>query len=110
MSHASLVDDTYDMRYWSCSLPTSLFNWGWDKEKPRKAVSVLTFTMAINNVIINHFIFLKGVHVELFPPPPKSPRCDFKQWIDDYMTPSNEAYVTWVKKNDDIRKDASSSK
>jgi hypothetical protein len=51
---------------------TSPFNWGWDKEKPSKVVSVLTFTMPIlNNVVIDCFIFLNGVHVELFTPPPK---------------------------------------
>jgi hypothetical protein len=64
----------------------------------------------INNVIIKHFIFLKGVHVELFPPPSKPSGCDFKQWIDDYMTPSDEVYMAWVKKNSDMRKGASSSK
>jgi hypothetical protein len=64
----------------------------------------------LNNVVINHFIFLKGVHVELFPPPPKPSGCDFKQWINDYMTPSDEEYMVWVKKNSDMRKGASSSK
>jgi hypothetical protein len=49
--------------------------------------------VSINNIIINHFIFLKGVHIELFPLPPKPPIYGFKQWIDDYMTPSDEAYV-----------------
>jgi hypothetical protein len=53
---------------------------------------------------------LKGVHIELFPPPSKPSGCDFKQWIDDYMTPSDEVYMTWVKKNSDMRKGASSSK
>jgi hypothetical protein len=42
---------------------------------------------------------LKGVHAKLFPPPPKLPGCDFKQWIDDYMTPKDIEYVAWVKKN-----------
>jgi hypothetical protein len=42
---------------------------------------------------------LKGVCVELFPPPPKSPRCDFKQCIDDYMTPKDIECKVWVKKN-----------
>jgi hypothetical protein len=37
----SLDHDMYDMRYWVCPFPTSLFNWGWDTEKPRKVVSVL---------------------------------------------------------------------
>jgi hypothetical protein len=40
-SHMSLDHDTYGMRYWSCPLPTSLFNWGWDDEKPRMVVSFL---------------------------------------------------------------------
>jgi hypothetical protein len=54
-SHMSIDYETCDKKYWSCSLPTSSFNWGWDEEKPRKVVSVLTFTMHIlNNVIINH--------------------------------------------------------
>jgi hypothetical protein len=43
----------------------------------------------VNNVIINYFIFLKGVRIDLFPPPPKPSGCDFKQWIDDYMTPND---------------------
>jgi hypothetical protein len=42
---------------------------------------------------------LKGVRVELFPPPPKPLGCDFKQWIDEYMTPKDIEHVTWVKKN-----------
>jgi hypothetical protein len=33
-SHMSLDHDTYGMRYWSCPLPTSLFNWCLDEEKP----------------------------------------------------------------------------
>jgi hypothetical protein len=99
-SHISLDHDTCGMRYWSCPFPTSPLNWGWDEEKPRKVVSVLTFTLHIlNNVVINHFIFLKGVHVELFPPSSKPLGCDFKQWIDDYMTSKDIEYVTWVKKN-----------
>jgi hypothetical protein len=44
-SHMSLEHYTYGMRYWSCPLPTSPFNWGWDEEKPRKVISVLTFTL-----------------------------------------------------------------
>jgi hypothetical protein len=32
-----------------------------------------------NNVIINLFISFKGVRIELFPPPPKPSRCNFKQ-------------------------------
>jgi hypothetical protein len=40
-SHMSLDHDTYDMRYWSCRLPTSPINWVWDDEKPRNVVSVL---------------------------------------------------------------------
>jgi hypothetical protein len=54
---------------------------------------------------------LKGVHVELFPLPPKPPGCDFKQWIDDCMTVKDIEYVAWVKKNRAaMRKGASSSK
>jgi hypothetical protein len=53
----------------------------------------------------------KGVHVTLFPPPPKSMGCDFKQWINDYMTLKDIEYVVWVNKNKAaIRKGASSSK
>jgi hypothetical protein len=64
---------------------------------PWKVVLVLTFTLHIlNNIVINRFIFLKDVRVELFPTPPKLPGCDFKQWIDDYMTPKDIEYVTWV--------------
>jgi hypothetical protein len=59
---------------------------------------------------VNHFIFLKGVRVELFPPPPKPPRCDFKQYIDDYMTPSDGTFMTWGKKNSAMGKDMPSSK
>jgi hypothetical protein len=44
-SHISLEDDTYGMRYWSCPLPTSPFNWGWDEKKPQKVVSVVIFTL-----------------------------------------------------------------
>jgi hypothetical protein len=66
--------------------------------------------LAINNVVINHFIFSKGVQIEILPPPPKPSGCDFKQWIDNYMTPSDEAYVAWVKKSGAMRKVASSSK
>jgi hypothetical protein len=78
MSHQSLDYDTYGRRYWSCPQPTCPLNWDWDKEKLRNVVSVLTFIVHINNVIINHFIFLKGDHIELFPPPPKPSGCDFK--------------------------------
>jgi hypothetical protein len=47
----------------------------------------------------------------LFPPPPKPLGCDFKQWIDDYMTPKDIEYVVWVKKiKVAMRKGASSSK
>jgi hypothetical protein len=111
-SHMSLDHDTYGKRYWSCPLPTCPFHWGWDEEKPRKVVSVLTFTLYIlNKVIINCFIFFKGVHVTLFPPPLKPPGCDFKEWIDDYMTPKDIEYVTWVKKNRaDMSKGGSNSK
>jgi hypothetical protein len=57
-SHKSLDHDTYDRRYWSCPQPTCPFHWGWDEEKPRKVVSVLTFTFHILNiVVIDHFIF-----------------------------------------------------
>jgi hypothetical protein len=44
-SHMSLEHDMYGMRCWSCPLPTSPFNWGWDKEKPWKVVSVVIFTL-----------------------------------------------------------------
>jgi hypothetical protein len=55
-SHMSLDHDTYDKRYWSYPLPTYPFHWGWDEEKPRKVVSVLTFTFPILNiVVINRF-------------------------------------------------------
>jgi hypothetical protein len=42
---------------------------------------------------------LKGVHAELFPPPPKLLGYDYRQWIDDYMTPKDIEWVAWVKKN-----------
>jgi hypothetical protein len=46
----------------------------------------------------------------LFPPPPKPLGCDFKQCLDDYMTPKDIEYVAWVKKNKAaMRKGASSS-
>jgi hypothetical protein len=99
-SHMSLDHDTYNRRYWSCPQPTCPFYWGWDEEKPRNVVSVVTFTLHILNlVVINHFIFLKGVHITLFPPSPKPSGCNFKRWIDDYMTPNDIEYVAWVKKN-----------
>jgi hypothetical protein len=76
-----------------------------------KVVSVFTITMHIlNNVVSNCFLVFKGVHIKIFPPPPKPLGCDFKKWIDDYMTPRDEEYVTWVKKNGAMRKGASSSK
>jgi hypothetical protein len=53
----------------------------------------------LNNVVSNCYIFLKGVHAELFPPPLKPSRCDFNEWIDDYMTPKGIEYVAWVKRN-----------
>jgi hypothetical protein len=59
-SHMSLDHDMYDRRYWSYPQPTCLFHLGWDEEKPRKVVLVLTFTLHIlNKVIINHFILLR---------------------------------------------------
>jgi hypothetical protein len=64
----------------------------------------------LNNVFVNHFIFLKSVHVELFPPPPKLSECDLKQWIDDYMTTKDIKYMVWVKKNVVMSMGASSSK
>jgi hypothetical protein len=71
-SYMSLDHNIYGRRYWSCPQPTCPFQWGWDEEKPQKVVSVVTFTLHILNlVVINHFIFLKGVRVTLFPPPPK---------------------------------------
>jgi hypothetical protein len=60
--------------------------------------------------IANHFISLKDVHVELFPPPPKLSECDFKQWIDDYMISKDEEYEAWVKMAGAMRKGVSSSK
>jgi hypothetical protein len=77
--HMSIDYDTYSRRYWSCPQLNFLFHWDWDEEKPRKVVSVLTFTLHIlNKVIINRFIFLKCVHIELFSPPLKPPGCEFK--------------------------------
>jgi hypothetical protein len=32
----SLEHETYGMRYCSCPLPSSPFNWGWEKGKPQK--------------------------------------------------------------------------
>jgi hypothetical protein len=56
----SLDHDTYCRRYWSCPQPTCPFHWGWDEEKPRKVVLVVTFILHILNlVIINRLIFLK---------------------------------------------------
>jgi hypothetical protein len=99
-SHMSLYHDIYGRRYWYFPHPTCPFHWGWDDEKSQKVVSVVIFTLHILNlVVINRFIFLKGVHVMLFPPPPKLAGCDFKQWIDDYMTLNDIEYVAWVKKN-----------
>jgi succinate dehydrogenase flavin-adding protein (antitoxin of CptAB toxin-antitoxin module) len=60
--------------------------------------------------VANYFISLKDVHVELFPQLSKLLGCDFKQWIDDYMTPKDEEYVSWVKKANAMRKGVSSSK
>jgi hypothetical protein len=54
----SLDYDTYDWRYWGCKLSVSPFNWGWDEEQPRKVVSILSFIITINNVVINRIIFL----------------------------------------------------
>jgi hypothetical protein len=42
---------------------------------------------------------LKCVHDKLFPPPLKPPGCDFKEWIDDHVTPKDIEYVAWVKRN-----------
>jgi hypothetical protein len=64
----------------------------------------------INNVLSNSCLVFNGARVELFPPPLKPSGRDFKKWIDDYMTPRDEEYVVWVKKNSAIRKGASSSK
>jgi hypothetical protein len=59
-SHMSLDHDTYGRRYWFCPQPTCPFHWGWDEEKPRKVVSVVTFTFDILNIlIINRFVFLR---------------------------------------------------
>jgi len=38
--------------------------------------------------------------VELFPPPPKPPGCDFKQWIDDEMTPKDATRAAYLKNID----------
>jgi hypothetical protein len=46
----------------------------------------------------------------LFPPPLKPLGCDFKQWIDDYMTSKDIEYMVWVKKNVVMSMGASSSK
>jgi hypothetical protein len=57
----SLDYDMYGMRYWSCPQPTCPFHWGWDEEKSRKVVSVVTFTLHILNlVVINRFICFEG--------------------------------------------------
>jgi hypothetical protein len=97
-SHKSLDHDTYGRRYWSCPQSTCMFHWGWDEEKPRKIVSIVTLILHILNLVIIN-LFLNGVCVTLFPPPSKPSRCDFKQLIDDYMTPKDIEYVAWVKKN-----------
>jgi hypothetical protein len=55
-------------------------------------------------------LFSCSVLVELSPPPTKSSGCDLKQWIDDYMTPSDESYVEWLKKTDAMRRGASCNK
>jgi hypothetical protein len=60
--------------------------------------------------VTNRFISLKGFPIEIFPLPPKPPGYDFKQWIDDYMTPKGEEYVAWIKKAGVMRKGASSGK
>jgi hypothetical protein len=44
-SHKSLERVMYVIKYLSCPLLTSPFNWGWDEEKLRKVVSVVTFTL-----------------------------------------------------------------
>jgi hypothetical protein len=47
----------------------------------------------------------------LFPPPPKPPVCDFKEWIDDYMTLKDIEYMMGVKKNRGaMSKDGSSNR
>jgi hypothetical protein len=98
--YMSIDHDTYNRRYWFCPQPTYPFLWGWDEEKLWKIVSVLIFILHIlNNVIINHLNFLKDVRVELFLPPLKPPRYDFKQWIDDYITLKDIEYMAWVKNN-----------
>jgi hypothetical protein len=87
-SHLSLYHNTYGRRYWSCPHPTCPFHWGWDEEKPGKVVSVVTFTLYILNiVVINHFLDRCSRYA--LPPPPKPSGCDFKQWIDEYMTPKD---------------------
>jgi hypothetical protein len=75
-SHMSLEHETYGMRYWSCQLPSSPFNWGWEKKKLQKP-----------------------------------PGCDALLWLDNYMTPKDKEWVTWIKKNKAaMSKGASSSK
>jgi hypothetical protein len=78
-SHMSLDHDTYGRRYWSCPLPTCPFHWSGDKEKPRKVVSILTFTFHILNiVVINRFIFFEGCPCYALSITTKTTGCDFK--------------------------------
>jgi hypothetical protein len=50
-SHMGLDHNMYGMRYWSCPQPTCSFHWGWDKEKPQKVISVVTFMLHILNIV-----------------------------------------------------------
>jgi hypothetical protein len=63
-SHMSINYDTYGRRYWSYPHPTCPFNGSWDEEKSWKVLSVSTSMVPIlNDVMINHLIFLKCVRV-----------------------------------------------
>jgi hypothetical protein len=83
-----------------------------EQEETEEGSFSSTFTLHIvNNVVINYYIFLQGAHAELFPPPSKLSGCDFKDWVDDYMTPKDIEYMTWVKRNEAaMSKGGSSSK
>jgi hypothetical protein len=56
-SHKSLDHDTYGRRYWSCPQSTCMFHWGWDEEKPRKIVSIVTLILHILNLVIINLFF-----------------------------------------------------
>jgi hypothetical protein len=76
--HMSTDYDTYDKRYRSCPQPTCPFHWGWDKDKPRKVVSVFIFTMHIlNNVASNRFLVFQGCSRWALPTSTKTARMWF---------------------------------